>query len=200
MGGSPPGSSWAAWAAACGPSRYGWCGVIAGQNGIVAVRFAEPTQSAVRRWIEYRASDLMNDSCGPGDRLDGGTEWEAMRLARQVVQAVQDYLNGVVLDLAQYPLDWPLVARTAFDREVWEACRTIGYGQVMTYGELAERVGRPRAARAVGGAMRRNPVPLLVPCHRVLGSGGRLTGYSARGGVELKQMLLQMERAACCGH
>ena len=74
-------------------------------------------------------------------------------------------------------------------------CRLIPYGQVLTYGELAERAGSPRAARAVGNVMRTNRFPLIVPCHRVVGAAGALGGYSAPTGLKMKRRLLRLEAA-----
>jgi methylated-DNA-[protein]-cysteine S-methyltransferase len=81
---------------------------------------------------------------------------------------------------------------TAFQRRVWAALRDIPFGTTVSYGTLADRIGRPTAARAVGLANGRNPISIVVPCHRVVGSGGGLTGYG--GGVERKQYLLALER------
>lgn len=80
---------------------------------------------------------------------------------------------------------------TAFQRAVWAAMAEIPYGQTATYGQLAAAVGKPRASRAVGGACHNNPVPILLPCHRVVGAGGALTGYA--GGLEIKRFLLALE-------
>lgn len=89
----------------------------------------------------------------------------------------------------------PVCARgTWFQCRVWEAVRRIPYGQTVTYGELAQRMGSPRAARAVGTACGSNPVLLLIPCHRVTAQGGRLSGYA--GGVWRKQRLLHLEGEA----
>lgn len=85
-------------------------------------------------------------------------------------------------------------AGTPFQQEVWAALRTIPYGQTWSYARLADAVGRPSAVRAVGAANGRNPVWLVVPCHRVIGSDGRLVGYA--GGVEVKRYLLDHERGA----
>jgi methylated-DNA-[protein]-cysteine S-methyltransferase len=91
--------------------------------------------------------------------------------------------------------DLPLKpAGTAFQRAVWEALRDIPYGETAGYGELAGRLGRPGAARAVGLANGRNPIAIVVPCHRVIGAAGALTGYG--GGLERKRYLLELERAA----
>lgn len=82
---------------------------------------------------------------------------------------------------------------TPFQRRVWEELRTIPRGSTVTYGELASRIGRPGAARAVGAAVARNPVSIVVPCHRVVGGDGSLTGYA--GGVERKRAILEIEGA-----
>jgi methylated-DNA-[protein]-cysteine S-methyltransferase len=82
-------------------------------------------------------------------------------------------------------------AGTAFQQGVWFALADIGYGETESYGQLATRIGNPKACRAVGLANGRNPIPLILPCHRVIGSNGSLTGYG--GGIELKQWLLEYE-------
>lgn len=88
--------------------------------------------------------------------------------------------------------DLPLKPQgTPFQQKVWSALADIPYGQTITYGELARRVGCPKGSRAVGQANHRNPLPILLPCHRVVGAGGTLTGYG--GGLELKQWLLRLE-------
>ena len=90
--------------------------------------------------------------------------------------------------------DLPLAGQgTAFQQQVWAELLQIPYGQVCSYGQLADRLGRPGAARAVGGACHCNSLAILVPCHRVVGANGRLTGYA--GGLELKQRLLALEGA-----
>ena len=78
---------------------------------------------------------------------------------------------------------------------VWKACAEIPAGQVRTYGWIARRIGKPKAARAVGQALGKNPFAPKIPCHRVVGADGRLTGYSGRGGVETKRKLLRREGA-----
>jgi methylated-DNA-[protein]-cysteine S-methyltransferase len=88
--------------------------------------------------------------------------------------------------------DLPLaLAGTPFQRAVWAQLREIPYGETISYGELAERIGRPTASRAVGLANGRNPISIIVPCHRVVGSGGGLTGYG--GGIDRKRHLLDFE-------
>lgn len=88
--------------------------------------------------------------------------------------------------------DLPLAPRgTEFQLRVWQALREIPYGETATYGELAAAVGRPHAPRAVGAANGRNPIAVIVPCHRVIGANGTLTGYA--GGLERKRILLELE-------
>lgn len=89
--------------------------------------------------------------------------------------------------------DLPLAPEgTAFRKKVWNALTEIPYGETITYGELACRAGNPKAVRAVGGANHHNPIPIIIPCHRVIGADGTLTGYG--GGLELKEKLLTLER------
>ena len=88
--------------------------------------------------------------------------------------------------------DLPLCPQgTAFRRKVWDALLAIPYGEAITYGELARRIGQPKAVRAVGQANHHNPLSILIPCHRVVGANGSLTGYG--GGLELKRFLLELE-------
>jgi O-6-methylguanine DNA methyltransferase len=88
-------------------------------------------------------------------------------------------------------LDWDQLS--AFQRRVLEAVAAIPSGMRLTYGEIARRIGKPAAARAVGAAIGANPWPVLVPCHRVIGAGGKLTGFSAPGGIDTKRKMLELE-------
>ena len=106
------------------------------------------------------------------------------------VQQIQDYLEGRRCAF-DFPLDWSFL--TPFQAQVLQATYAIPYGEVRTYGELAVQVGRPRAARAVGRAQATNPMPIVIPCHRVVGTDGKLHGYGGRGGLKTKQWLLDME-------
>lgn len=102
-------------------------------------------------------------------------------------------LGGERLDLSDIPLD--LAGCSPFERAVYGAAQAIPCGETRTYGELASAVGQPGAAQAVGLALGRNPVPILVPCHRILAAGGRTGGFSAPGGVATKFRILQIEGA-----
>ena len=109
-----------------------------------------------------------------------------------------DVLTAAARELAEYfagvrrTFDLPLAPRgTDFQRRVWRALAAIPYGRTQSYGEIARRIGRPAAARAVGMANHRNPLPIIVPCHRVIGADGSLTGYG--GGLDRKRWLLALE-------
>jgi methylated-DNA-[protein]-cysteine S-methyltransferase len=113
------------------------------------------------------------------------------RLMPALAAAVADYFAG---RNARFDVDIDLDNHTAFQRRVLEACRRIPPGAVVTYGQLAAQAGRPRAARAVGRTMAVNPVPLVIPCHRVVAADGSLCGFSATGGLGAKRRLLDHER------
>ena len=110
---------------------------------------------------------------------------------RDVVARLRLFAEGEPVDFSNVPL--ALEHLSPFARRVVAACRRIGWGQVSTYGDLAAASGSPAAARAVGSVMARNCFPLIVPCHRVLGAGGTLGGYSAPDGLRMKRRLLAME-------
>lgn len=113
--------------------------------------------------------------------------------ARVVAARVARHLETGREDLSDVPVD--LAAVSGFHRTVLEALRAVPAGETVSYGELARRVGNPGASRAVGGAMARNPIPVVVPCHRVLATGGRLGNYSGARGVDTKRALLSLEGA-----
>jgi methylated-DNA-[protein]-cysteine S-methyltransferase len=107
---------------------------------------------------------------------------------REVRRQLTAYFKG---DLTTFDLELALEG-TDFQRRVWAALTRIPYGTVVTYKSIAEAVGNPRAVRAVGGATGRNPIPIIVPCHRVIGSNGALTGFG--GGLQTKSRLLDLEK------
>jgi methylated-DNA-[protein]-cysteine S-methyltransferase len=119
--------------------------------------------------------------------------WESESTAfPDAVEQLRAYFAG---ELTTFDLDLDLVG-TAFQRRVWEALTTIPYGETRSYGEIARQIGAPGAFRAVGLANGHNPIGIIVPCHRVIGSNGSLTGYG--GGIERKRMLLGMEKQFHC--
>jgi methylated-DNA-[protein]-cysteine S-methyltransferase len=110
------------------------------------------------------------------------------RAFRDAVEQLEEYFAGERTD---FQLELSL-AGSEFQRRVWQALLTIPYGETRSYGEIAEQIGASGAARAVGLANGRNPIAIIVPCHRVIGASGSLTGYG--GGLERKQSLLELER------
>ena len=109
--------------------------------------------------------------------------------AGTLVEEIEHYFSGVKVSF-QTPVDWS--GYTSFQRRVLEMVRTVPYGETITYGQLARESGSPRGARAVGGVMRANRTPLVIPCHRVLAAGGALGGFS--GGIDFKKYLLTLKR------
>lgn len=124
-----------------------------------------------------------------GEALPGAVVRSTPLLERAAAQ-LEEYFAGT-----RTAFDLPLEAEgTPFQRRVWEALQEIPYGTTVSYARIAARAGNPRASRAVGAANRRNPLAIVVPCHRVVGADGSLTGYA--GGLERKEFLLRLERAA----
>ncbi|WP_415888642.1 methylated-DNA--[protein]-cysteine S-methyltransferase [Neptuniibacter sp. SY11_33] len=108
-------------------------------------------------------------------------------LTNQCVSELSEYFAG-----KRVRFDVPLAPNgTKFQQSVWNALNDIPYGKTCSYGEVAKKIGNPKAARAIGMANNRNPIPIIIPCHRVLGSNGNLTGYA--GGLENKSYLLNLE-------
>ncbi len=132
----------------------------------------------------------------PGPRL-AGTPIEAAAdvpaPVRETIERIVALLAGGADDLRDVTLDETGVDE--FRRAVYAATRAVGPGETATYGEIARAIGRPDAARAVGAALGGNPFPIVVPCHRVVGSTGALTGFSAPGGLATKRRLLEIEGA-----
>lgn len=122
-----------------------------------------------------------------GQRVTGA---EPHPLLTDVAEQIQEYFAGT-----RQVFDIPLrTAGTAFQESIWEALEEIPYGQTLSYGQLGLAVGKPGSARAVGGAVGANPIPIVIPCHRVLASDRRLTGYSGGDGIPTKEKLLDLEQ------
>lgn len=167
-------------------SDFGPVRLAATARGVVAVGLLSTAEgfdaSLVRRGLVVSAADA-------GPVASGNLE--------RAAAAVGAVLDGAVVDLEEHPVD--LGDRPAWDQLILGVVRTIPRGTTLSYGEVARLAGRPGAAQATGGAVGRNPVGLLIPCHRVIAAGGRLGGYGAAawGGVEaaldLKASLLALE-------
>ena len=135
------------------------------------------------RFIDLHGRSPAELAARMNARIEPGTN-------RVAVRQLGEYFRG-----HRRQFDLPLDLRgTAFQRAVWTELMRIPYGTTISYGELAARIGRPRAARAVGAAVGANPVPIVIPCHRVIGKTGALVGFG--GGLDLKRRLLALEHAA----
>ena len=125
----------------------------------------------------------------PGTILPDGIKQQETPLLLQAATQIEEYFQGKRICF-QLPLG---PAGTPFQKKVWEALLTIPYGETRSYGQIAAQIGSPKACRAVGHANHCNPIPIIIPCHRVVGTSGKLTGYA--GGLEAKELLLKLERA-----
>lgn len=166
-------------------SPVGQLRIVAGPTAITAIEYVGPTPVGVSKHSSASRAAAVSAGRPVGDRDD------AHPILVEAVRQLQAYFAG---DLKEFdlPLD---PSGSAFQRSVWEQLRKIGYGETASYGEIARRLGMTGAAsRAVGLANGRNPIPIVIPCHRVVGAKGALTGYA--GGVERKQALLDLEQGA----
>jgi methylated-DNA-[protein]-cysteine S-methyltransferase len=123
-----------------------------------------------------------------GEVVPAEAKVEETPLLEKAGRELKEYFEG-----ERKTFDLPLAPQgTEFLRKVWRALQDIPYGKTCTYKDIAESVGNPKACRAVGMANNRNPIPFIIPCHRVIGAGGKLVGYA--GGLEMKEELLKMEK------
>ena len=162
------------WQSRLGPLRIGTT-----DKGVALVEFVSPDdpENGVRRLGEKFAQFSLEQAEGPGGHA-------------ALTQKLEAYLNG-----ARQALDWVIddgLMRSDFQRQVLQAAREIPYGSLTTYGGLAERIGRPTAVRAVAQALRHNPLPIRIPCHRIVGNTGSLTGYAGNK-IALKRDILAVE-------
>jgi len=165
-------------------------------SSTVQARLPSPLGSIIAAASDYGLCGLWFDGQRhqPADTIT--TRWPEAAdhpVLQQAAQALDAYFNGA--DGADDPFDLPLDLQggTAFQQAVWRALLKIPRGETLSYGLLSERIGNPAAVRAVGAAVGRNPVSIIVPCHRVVGANGSLTGYA--GGLERKAALLKLEKA-----
>ncbi len=147
---------------------YEWCDLEVRQGFSLSI---ETGPHGVRR-IEFGARGANQQSYG---------------VMLDTVRALQAYFHGELKSF-DVPLE---ILGTDFKKRVWNALRTIPYGQTRSYSQIAEQIGAPRAVRAVGAANGRNPIPIIVPCHRVIGASGSLVGFG--GGLAWKRLLLDLE-------
>lgn len=165
-------------------TAIGPCGIAWSGEAIVTCQLPERDRDGTVRRMQRR-----HPQAPPMDP----PEWVA-----RVIGRVQASLAGQKDGLADVPLD--MASEPEFNRRVYEVTRAIPPGRTLTYGEVAQRIGEPGAARAVGQALGHNPFAPIVPCHRVLGAGNTGVGFSATGGVDTKLRMLEIERAQLGAH
>jgi methylated-DNA-[protein]-cysteine S-methyltransferase len=125
-----------------------------------------------------------------GSKVSFKTNKACDRLGKKILKSFDGYFEGKKKQI-DLPIDWNAVSVTPFQQAVLKVMHQIPYGQTCSYGELAQAINRPRAFRAVGGVCHRNPLPLLIPCHRVIGKSGKLTGFA--WGLKSKSWLIELE-------
>lgn len=166
-------------------TAIGSCGVAWSAEGLVALALPERDQAATEQRL-VRKSRSAGKATPP-------------RAVAEVIELIQKYFAGERVDFSVVPLD--MSAIDPFRRRLYEAMRALRFGETTTYGELAKQTGGAdsEAARDVGIAMGQNPLPIVVPCHRVLAAGGKLGGFSAYGGTQTKEKLLALEGVTPAG-
>jgi methylated-DNA-[protein]-cysteine S-methyltransferase len=160
-------------------TAIGRCAVAWNARGLRAVQFPERSDALTERRVVARSGST--GAVPPPPAVEA------------VIADIRRYLAGEKIDFAAVAVD--LEGLEPFQRKLYEALRGVGFGATTTYGELARRLGADEVegAREVGAAMGRNPVPIVIPCHRVLAAGGKLGGFSAPGGSATKARLLALE-------
>ncbi len=161
-------------------TAIGPCGLAWSARGITGCALPEDTRDATLARMKRRRPDAELRSPPP--------------YVLEAARAIQALTRGEHVDLAFAPLDQE--GHPEFDRKVWAITQAIPPGETLTYGDVARRLGDVALSRAVGQALGANPIPILVPCHRVVASDGRTGGFSAPGGVSTKLRLLNIERAS----
>jgi methylated-DNA-[protein]-cysteine S-methyltransferase len=162
----------------------GTCGLAWSDAGISGLQLPERTAAATRARLQRRWPGIAEAS--PPPPIQGAID----RILKLLADGRTD-LSDIPLDLSAVP---------EFNRKVYAVARTIPPGQTMTYGEIARRIGaQPQEARDVGAALGKNPIAIIVPCHRVLAANGKMGGFSATGGVDTKRRILEIEGASALG-
>jgi methylated-DNA-[protein]-cysteine S-methyltransferase len=160
-------------------TKWGHFGLAGTESGLCRTHLPGPNLPTIK-------AQLLKNL--PGAQLDR-TLFEALQ------EQIAAYFEGTPQSFSP-AIPLILDGMGDFSRSVLTACRNVGFGQAITYRELAKRSGRPAASRAVGGALARNPLPLLIPCHRIIRTDGKMGGFSAPGGIKLKQRMLDLEQHA----
>lgn len=153
----------------------GWVGVLASPRGLLLVTLPQKSEEETINLLGERTTKSAD--CSPAHFAD-------------LIKRLKLYFSG---HRVEFPDALDLNTATAFQRAVWKAVRLIPYGETRSYTWAAQQIGKPQAVRAAGQALGKNPLPIIIPCHRVLTADGKLGGFS--GGLEMKQYLLKLEGA-----
>jgi methylated-DNA-[protein]-cysteine S-methyltransferase len=153
-------------------TEFGWVAIAGSEEGLSRITLPQPTPEKAQAYI----AALLPQSVARTSFFD------------DLILRLQLYFKG---ERVNFPDALDLSATTTFQRDVWRIARSIPYGETRTYGWIARGIGKPRAGRAVGQALGRNRFPIVVPCHRVVGAGGSLIGFS--NGLEMKRRLIDLE-------
>ena len=153
-------------------TEFGWMAIVGSEAGLLRLTLPQPAPDKALALIAGLIPQCSADAS----------------FFRDLTFRIQCYFEGESVDFND---ELDLRGTTPFQRDVWRVTASIPYGETRSYGWLAKEVGRPQNARAVGQALARNSLPIVIPCHRVTGSGGALGGYS--GGLEMKRRLLELE-------
>ena len=164
-------------------TAIGRCGVAWGERGLLGVQLPEADDARTRARLVQKA---------PGAR-----EMTPPAEVQRACNAMAELLGGEARDLSFIALDMDRIP--AFNRSVYDIARTIAPGDTLTYGDIATRLGDKLLSRSVGQALGQNPLPIVIPCHRVLAANGKTGGFSANGGVTTKFRMLAIERARIAG-
>jgi len=158
---------------------WGYFGLAGTENGILRSCLPQPNPAAAEKQLLASIGEARFDE----------------DFFRDLQNRITSYFKGCYVTFGpEIPLLFD--GLSPFAAAVLRACRQVTFGKTTSYGQLAQRVGVPGAARAVGTALSRNPIPLIIPCHRIIRSNGKIGGFSAAGGVSLKKKLLELERRA----
>ena len=160
-------------------TSIGWAGLAWSDKGLVGVHLPEPSAEVARHSFLRRFPDAVETPPSP--------------VVSHAIAEIAELLAGKAVDLLDVPIDIGRVPE--FNARVYEIARAIPPGETLTYGEIAVKLGDKLLARDVGAALGQNPWPIVVPCHRVTAAGGKLGGFSARGGVNTKVTLRAIEGA-----
>ena len=158
-------------------TAWGWAGFVVDRKGLLIFVLPEERKEDVLFKIrkELKCNNLLEDNRG----------WESL------IKKVKEYYTGKKVDFMDCQLN--LDNYTNFQKKILQTVKKISYGEIRSYKEAAEAAGYPRAYRAVGNTMRNNPLPLIIPCHRVIKSDGGLGGFSGKEGIALKREMIDIE-------